>query len=148
MIWNCQGATSSSFRDHFLHTISSARSSLVALLEMCFSQLQGGRVIRRLGFPFSFWIEAKVCYCSEHFFLLIVYATPNIMFIKHVCLQIASLNLGSDHPWLIGGDFNAILHTEDRYGCVQCWCSVSRGFTDFLFDEGLQEVEFKGLRFT
>ncbi|KAK8496625.1 hypothetical protein V6N11_027749 [Hibiscus sabdariffa] len=50
--------------------------------------------------------------------------------------------------WLLGGDFNSILRSEESYGGTIRGNGTSHLLQDFIFDNGLIEVEFQGDEFT
>ncbi|XP_038999484.1 uncharacterized protein LOC120125042 [Hibiscus syriacus] len=61
---------------------------------------------------------------------------------------LASLNSGLSTPWMLGGDFNAILPVDDWDGGASGRHGVGRGFGNFVFDNGLMDGQFKGPWFT
>ncbi|GMJ06052.1 hypothetical protein HRI_004274400 [Hibiscus trionum] len=81
-------------------------------------------------------------------YLTVVYASPQAHYRRHLWDQLDELNPGDESPWLIGGDFNALLHLEDRRGGQSGRNYVCRKFQNFVFSCALQEVEFKGSKFT
>ncbi|GMI67469.1 hypothetical protein HRI_000416200 [Hibiscus trionum] len=179
LIWNIQGAASSSFRDQLRRIRASSKPSIVALLETRISGQRADSIVSRLGFQFSFRVEAQgfsggiwllwnsdvkvqALAISNQFihvklqgsmflspvFFTVVYASPHIQYRRFLWDRLESINPGNDHPWLLGGDFNAILHLDDRRGGQAHRHCVSKDFQRFVFTNALQEIDFKGPRFT
>ncbi|GMJ04558.1 hypothetical protein HRI_004125000 [Hibiscus trionum] len=70
---------------------------------------------------------------DEPCFFTMVYASPQAQHRRHLWDQLCDLNPGDERPWLIGGDFNALLHLGDHRG-GQSGCNyVCRKFQDFVF---------------
>ncbi|KAL4377944.1 hypothetical protein GQ457_02G018140 [Hibiscus cannabinus] len=132
LFWNCQGAGSPAFRGHFKRVLRESSPALIALFEPRISGNRATTVIRRLGLPNSFRVEA-------HGFS----GVYEDLFDKLRCLD-----LGPDHAWLLGGDFNAIYDSEDRMGGSRSRLGVSHAMTNFVFETGLVDVRFRGIRFT
>ncbi|GMI87106.1 hypothetical protein HRI_002379900 [Hibiscus trionum] len=82
------------------------------------------------------------------FFLTFVYASPNQRGRRLLWDQLCALEMDSDAPWVLGGDFNAIYYADDRQGGSQCRMGVCRLFGDFMFESGLYDMGFNGPRFT
>ncbi|KAK9026592.1 hypothetical protein V6N11_039427 [Hibiscus sabdariffa] len=53
---------------------------------------------------------------SSWIFITIVYASPNARKRKQIWDPLLNLNPNDDTPWLVGGNFNAILHPDDICG--------------------------------
>ncbi|KAL0356478.1 UNVERIFIED_CONTAM: putative ribonuclease H protein [Sesamum radiatum] len=53
-----------------------------------------------------------------------------------------------DEPWLLGGDFNIILHASERKGGAPPKIKTMEDFGDMLLDCGLQDAGFEGAQFT
>ncbi|KAL4334407.1 hypothetical protein GQ457_07G010750 [Hibiscus cannabinus] len=70
--------------------------------------------------------------------LTAVYASPCRSKRKDLWNQLAMLNPGDGTPWLLGGDFNVILSTEERIGGAWTRYSGSKLFAEFLFLQGLR----------
>ncbi|KAL4366987.1 hypothetical protein GQ457_05G012790 [Hibiscus cannabinus] len=77
-----------------------------------------------------------------------VYASPSSTRRRALWSQIESLNPGASVPWFVGGDFNVILHADERRGGSDSHIQGSRPFADFLFQTGLSDMGFRGLPFT
>ncbi|GMJ02918.1 hypothetical protein HRI_003961000 [Hibiscus trionum] len=148
-------------------------------METWLSGDKADRIISRLGFQFSFRVEAQgfcggiwllwngdvtvsVISVSNQFihtmiqgalldepcFLTVVYASPQAQYMRHLWDQLCDLNPGDERPWIIGGDFNALLHLDDRRGGQSGRNYVCRKFQDFVFSCALQEAVFKGSKYT
>ncbi|KAL0285651.1 UNVERIFIED_CONTAM: hypothetical protein Sradi_7168800 [Sesamum radiatum] len=51
-------------------------------------------------------------------------------------------------PWLVGGDFNAILHTEENMGGIINRLGPLEDFNDMILESGLTDAGFEGEPFT
>ncbi|KAL4281612.1 hypothetical protein GQ457_03G016410 [Hibiscus cannabinus] len=98
------------------------------------NQFVNGRVRWKFGMS---WI---------HF--TIVYASPSSTRRRALWTQLESLNPGATVPWFVGGDFNVILHADERRGGSDSHIQGSRPFADFLFQTGLSYMGFRGPPFT
>ncbi|KAL4353283.1 hypothetical protein GQ457_06G010470 [Hibiscus cannabinus] len=77
-----------------------------------------------------------------------VYASPHNCFRRHIWEQLMQLDPGEAVPWIIGGDFNAIAHSDERRGGSSSVSGVSRLFVEFLCSSGLIDLGFTGPAFT
>lgn len=50
--------------------------------------------------------------------------------------------------WLVGGDFNIILKTDEKKGGRGCDLHAMQDFRECILDAGISEIEFEGDRFT
>ncbi|KAG6787534.1 hypothetical protein POTOM_003573 [Populus tomentosa] len=64
---------------------------------------------------------------------------------KHLCHE-SSLNTGI--PWLVMGDFNAILHTDDRIEGDMQWYRHQDDFRHYIRQSELIQIPYTGPRFT
>ncbi|KAK8648552.1 hypothetical protein V6N13_129302 [Hibiscus sabdariffa] len=74
--------------------------------------------------------------------LLLAFLT--LIVLKLLVLREAS---GCAEPWIVIGDFNATLSTEDRNGCAPS-SLLEPGFQKMVFDSGLSDLDYVGLDFT
>lgn len=51
-------------------------------------------------------------------------------------------------PWLLVGDFRAMLHPSEKQGGARNITAVRSHFSDFVFNKGIHELGFKGPPFT
>ncbi|KAL4280940.1 hypothetical protein GQ457_03G011290 [Hibiscus cannabinus] len=164
---------------HFRRVVRDSKPVLVALFEPRISGSRASSVIRKLGFPKSFRVEAhgfsggiwilwkeelvvQVLKISNQYvhmrvrfsateppvFITAVYASPNATLRKYVWDQLFNLNPGTEHAWLLGGDFNAIYDSMDRSGGSRSRLGISRGMANFVFNTGLTDAQLQGPRFT
>lgn len=47
-----------------------------------------------------------------------------------------------DHPWLVGGDFNVILHKEEKLGGLPFTQQEAMDFTHYISECPLEEIKF------
>ncbi|KAK8635918.1 hypothetical protein V6N13_004631 [Hibiscus sabdariffa] len=85
---------------------------------------------------------------SQWFVLTAVYTSPSVAWRKFLWPYLQSLDLRSDFPWLLGGDFNAILRPEEKLGDSSLGPGYIKSFYDFVHDLELFEVAHKGSDFT
>ncbi|XP_038715030.1 uncharacterized protein LOC120008723 [Tripterygium wilfordii] len=176
MLWNVQGAASPGFRRAFKTLIQTYKPKLVALFEPRCSGIKADEFIRKnrfershrveaVGFSGGIWIlwneflNVTVCESNGQFvhlrlidmdrnsFITAVYGSPSSLIRKQLWLELQRIARNTSYPWLIGGDFNAILHTEDikggshrRRGC--------KLFNSWVSNNHICELGFKGPRFT
>ncbi|XP_039060743.1 uncharacterized protein LOC120204796 [Hibiscus syriacus] len=157
MLWNCQGATSSAFKGHFLNFIREFHPSVVAMFEARISGSNADRVISSLGFDRSFKVEAQgfrrdiwliwkvnvevnIIHMSNQsinmevqFQFTTVYASPSKARRSNLWQHIGNINLRNGIPWLIGGDFNVILSADERRGGALVHNCGSKAFSEFSF---------------
>ncbi|XP_039068258.1 uncharacterized protein LOC120214431 [Hibiscus syriacus] len=77
-------------------------------------------------------------------YITFVYASPNANIRKSIRDKLRMLNPGDSVPWLVGGDFNAILRTEDRSGGVVSRMGINQDFNNFVIDQALVDIRFDG----
>ncbi|KAK8656110.1 hypothetical protein V6N13_108669 [Hibiscus sabdariffa] len=78
----------------------------------------------------------------------IVYVSPQIGLRKHVWKLLEDLDLGDAIPWVLGGDFNSIFDKSERSGGSLLRDGMSKSFRDFICDNRLMDLGFKGSLFT
>ncbi|KAE8683472.1 hypothetical protein F3Y22_tig00111208pilonHSYRG00305 [Hibiscus syriacus] len=133
--------------------------NMVALLESRISGTKADEVISKLGFKFSYRVEATVFYwymaslesptcCRRYGYSSSVYPREG-----HRCKRkafwrdLSTIQVVSGTPWIRGGDFNAIIaRTEKKSGTRRG--SGCKLFQDFLLNNNLSDSGFKGPLFT
>ncbi|GMJ12449.1 hypothetical protein HRI_004914100 [Hibiscus trionum] len=176
LFWNSQGAASAPFRRVFRMIVQEHRPLVVSLFEPRVSGIQVDKVVAAFGFNRSFRIEAHgfsgglwllwrelvrldILTVSNQFlhgrykleafdrwiFFTFVYASPEVA--KRKCLW-GQLNPGMGHHWVLRGDFNVILSSNERRGCSKFGGGDSLIFVEFLFDAELMDLGFLGVPFT
>ena len=58
----------------------------------------------------------KVCYSNLTWFILAIYASPRWAERRLVWYNLSEIATLHNHPWLMIGDFNEILSSEDKFG--------------------------------
>ncbi|KAL4377932.1 hypothetical protein GQ457_02G028840 [Hibiscus cannabinus] len=98
----------------------------------------------------SQFIHARCVHSGDvkEFFITCVYASPCSSKRNRLWDQLKALKPSGHSPWVLGGDFNAICNTSERQGGALTRGGVSSSFCDFIFDSGINDVGFNGLRFT
>ncbi|KAE8673109.1 hypothetical protein F3Y22_tig00111812pilonHSYRG00278 [Hibiscus syriacus] len=96
------------------------RNDIFAMFEPRVSGAKADEFIRKSGFDRSFRIEANGfsggIWVMWKEFVAIYFLLPDGRYRKKVWDQLRALDLNSDTPWLLGGDFNAICGTQERSG--------------------------------
>ncbi|KAK8673514.1 hypothetical protein V6N13_111849 [Hibiscus sabdariffa] len=67
------------------------------------------------------------CLSASPVFVTAVYASPRATLRKFLWAKLTSLNPGSEHAWLLDGDFNTIFDSMDRMGGAHTQLGISRG---------------------
>ncbi|KAK8670762.1 hypothetical protein V6N13_037379 [Hibiscus sabdariffa] len=80
--------------------------------------------------------------------LRVVKASSFVAWRKFLWPYLQSLDPGSDFPWLLGGYFKAILHSEEKFGGSSLGLGFSKSFYDFVHATELFEVAYKSSDFT
>ncbi|KAJ4828461.1 hypothetical protein Tsubulata_018168 [Turnera subulata] len=148
MSWNCQGAGKPQFLTTLAEWMRQYKPAIVVIVEPRISGHQADRVIHRLGFSRSYRVDARgfaggiwllwmeervdvsVVFChtqfiharvtnsTESFFLTVVYGSPHEKWHKYLWSNLEVLAPGLSAPWVLLGDFNAVLamfHLEKRW---------------------------------
>ncbi|KAK8583139.1 hypothetical protein V6N13_021851 [Hibiscus sabdariffa] len=152
------------------------RLDICVFVEPQISRCRADRVIASLGFPNSYRVEAIgfvggiwLCWfdhihidiLSCHFQYIhcsvvtdqisclatFVYASPRFNLRSTCCSLLSSIATTISEPWIVFGDFNATLSTEDRNGCAQS-SLPEPGFQNMVFDSGLSDLDYVGPDFT
>ncbi|KAH1073529.1 hypothetical protein J1N35_025857 [Gossypium stocksii] len=154
-------------------------SDFIVLFEPRISGVKAGSVITKLGFDYSFRVEASgfsggiwVLWkavnsveilqvhsqfihiriwdkrCCRPFLCTAIYASPQRGTRAQLWEYLDKIALGVNEPWLLSGDFNVIMNSDERQsgafknksGCYQ--------FRSFFFEHGFFDMGFQGLKFT
>ncbi|KAJ4842416.1 hypothetical protein Tsubulata_039883 [Turnera subulata] len=155
MVWNCRGAGSSEFMATVKEYVSVNKPQVLILVEPRISGRTADRVVRRIGFSHSHRVEAigfsggvwvlwqgkharvdilanhlqfiHFWYATSSFCICVtaVYACPRAGKRQFLWNNLCSLASGSQEPWLVCGDFNAILHSSEARRVdlsLRLWC--------------------------
>ncbi|KAI9128709.1 hypothetical protein K1719_000192 [Acacia pycnantha] len=82
------------------------------------------------------------------FLFTAIYGSPQLQFRKFLWHDLDHLASNISSPWLLAGDFNAILHQDERRGGSVHRARGCSFFNKFLHSNGLVDLEFSGPRFT
>ncbi|KAH9673090.1 reverse transcriptase domain-containing protein [Citrus sinensis] len=176
--YNCQGALAPEFQRTFKALIQKYNPSMVALFEPRISGKKADEFIFRSGFERSHRIEAegfsggiwlmwKDCVKVEviinhkqfiHFriandigfisWVTAVYASPNKHIRNLLWKDLEAVARNVPGPWLLGGDFNTILHPSERRGGSTRLNGVCQRFSDWFHRNQFCDLEFSGPKFT
>ncbi|XP_057992300.1 uncharacterized protein LOC110673946 [Hevea brasiliensis] len=174
--WNCQGSGSPLTMRTLRELISANKPGIVFLPKTKKKSAFLERWKARFGFNHSFyvdpiglsgglalwwrdpisiqilnassrWIDAMVHYhYSWHATFLYgeSEAGNKISFLR----QLKNLHLNTEDPWLLIGDFNICNSNRDKWGRRTINSQIASAYNDFLMEEQLGELKFKGSRFT
>ncbi|XP_031127611.1 uncharacterized protein LOC116029708 [Ipomoea triloba] len=126
IIWNCQGAASKQFLRAAKWLISKHHPDILCLVETRTSGYNADAVCTNLGF--ENWAEIT----SREWNFSVVYGSPSPHLRRRLWTALSRNTVQINHPWLIVGDFNAIVNNDE---CPK-----------FTWRRGKEEGTFKGAR--
>ncbi|KAK9043383.1 hypothetical protein V6N11_071728 [Hibiscus sabdariffa] len=115
---------------------------IVGIIKPRISRMHVDQAIAFLGFVKSYRVEA---HRFSGGIWLLCEDSIDIEFLWH---QLESLVLEVGMPWILGGDFNAILNDDERMVGFVYHGDGSQLFADFLFSTGLTDLGCSGNPFT
>lgn len=178
LFWNYQGVSSLEFQRAFNSLISSYKADIVAVLEPKVSGLKAVKFIKTSGFHRSHRVEADnfsggiwILWSNGfnvdivinhkqfvHFkvtnmigvwsWVTAVYASPINVVRMQLWSELGKMSNYIKGPWLLGGDFNTILHDEEKKGGSPKNRGACRYFSRWFHNAKMIDLKFKGLRFT
>lgn len=77
-----------------------------------------------------------------------VYASPNPSLQRKFWNELESIAKSIEGPWMLGGDFNSILHASEKKGGSPKSSGICRSFNNWFHDNRLIDLHFKGPCFT
>lgn len=81
------------------------------------------------------------------FFLAVVYPSPNRILGRRLWEDLCSAKLGLEGPWLVLGDFNSVISSEE-VSCPETFSQqCCHEFVDWIFGEELVDLGWDGPRF-
>lgn len=143
--------------------------SFVALMEPFQDPLELDQYKRKLGFNnayanssgkiWIFWREEwegsvildslqqlsmKFCKNNKSFIISTVYARCSAMDRLELWEEIVHISENCQVPWMVGGDFNVILHEEEKMGGLEFTQHEATDFAQCISNSALSEVKFFG----
>ncbi|CAN1139259.1 Putative ribonuclease H protein At1g65750 [Linum perenne] len=88
------------------------------------------------------------CGACDSFFLTIVYGKTSVGEREALWAGLRNAAQAVTGPWLVAGDFNALLSSQDKRGGNPFCLRKHQPFIDVVADCGLMDAGFKGPRFT
>ncbi|KAL4385521.1 hypothetical protein GQ457_15G016470 [Hibiscus cannabinus] len=85
---------------------------------------------------------------SEWCFITVIYASPTTDIRRLVWVPLSDLNPGDGVSWLLGGDFNAITNSGERFGGSANSSGISKFFSESIEGSGLLDMSFVGNQYT
>ncbi|XP_075108967.1 uncharacterized protein LOC142180792 [Nicotiana tabacum] len=177
IIWNCGGAQSDDFRRNFRSLLDYNRPSLVVLLETHCQSYQtvkedfnfnglievsaigqsGGLLFYgfQMRFMWNKWPLPQEIHCHIHvlpfpftFLFTAIYASTDLATRQALWQNIMHVYDHYKSHWLLGGDFNKILHANDKFGGLSINNSRANKLLDCLNYSRLTDLGYKGSRYT
>ena len=90
----------------------------------------------------------KVCCSNFTWFISAIYASPRLAKRRLVWSNLSEITKLHNHPWLMLGDFNEILSSEDKYGRNHINLNRALEFKDCLDNCNFLDLGFSGPKFT
>ncbi|WCJ40291.1 DNAse I-like superfamily protein [Euphorbia peplus] len=177
-VWNCQGTVNARFLRTLKMFLQNHSPSVIVLVETKCSGRIADSVIKKIGFDFSHRVEAigysggiwtlwnnlfsiKIVASSwqfvhmqvhspftDTFFFTAVYGSPNPVRRINLWEGLKSMAPQTRGPWLLAGDFNATLCSEDKRGGSVRRPGGCPNFQEFMSSMSLHDFGFTGPRFT
>ncbi|KAJ4833299.1 hypothetical protein Tsubulata_004319 [Turnera subulata] len=178
MVWNCQGAGKRKFVRNCNEFCRINKPEVLAIVEPRISGRRATQVVRRLrfssshrvearGFAGGIWllwdetriqmsilfnhpqfIHAKVTRGDVSFLFTAVYGCPQEKWRKFLWLNLEALALTINEPWIVAGDFNAILAGEERRNKYGQAGQTNAMFADCMLKTNLLDLGFVGGKYT
>ncbi|KAL8160998.1 hypothetical protein V2J09_012487 [Rumex salicifolius] len=178
MTWNCFGAGKLGFAKKVNYLIRAHSLKVLALFETRISGVQADKVCKDIKLPncfrvdavgFSggiwiFWdeqvtpirflntqnsfIRTRISYGRSSFQFIFVYGPPSVSRRRLFWTSLLTVLTSVSEPFLLGGDFNCIVSSEERQGGSGLLHNDSNIFKDLIHDLGLLDLGFAGSPFT
>ncbi|XP_021623881.1 uncharacterized protein LOC110623265 [Manihot esculenta] len=81
-------------------------------------------------------------------YISFVYGSPQRGSRKFLWEELSKISRNLSNPWLLAGDFNAILCRDEKKGSASPNLGGESDFQNFIFNAGLRDMGFKGPKFT
>ncbi|KAH9656688.1 reverse transcriptase domain-containing protein [Citrus sinensis] len=133
--WNVQGLGNPRAFQALRKILQLHGAQLVFLCETKVSTMQMNVIASKLSFENCLAVNG-------------VYGHPEISQKKHTWTLLRWLAVLSSSPWLCCGDFNEILHPDEKRGGNDRNVNLINEFREVLRDCGLKDVGFRGYAFT
>ena len=178
LFWNCQGAASQSFRRIFRMFTQSYKPQLVALCEPRISGVKTNDFIRHSGYDHSHRVEAAgfsggiwllwkagldVTILINHrqyihlqvsdkrgliTWVTAIYASHVPSLRNSLWNDLNYLAKNIQGPWLLAGDFNAILSISESKNSTNNRSQPCKKFQEWFHQHGLCDLHYTGPKFT
>ncbi|KAI9126645.1 hypothetical protein K1719_002241 [Acacia pycnantha] len=135
--WNCQGAFDKKFPSIFKALVFNCKPDVFVIVEPRISGTKADRIIKKLGFQFSHRVEATA-----------FFGCPQQQYRKFLWQDLDLLTDNISSPWLLAGDFNAILSSDERRGGATHRARGCNFFNEFIHSNGLMDMGSNGPKFT
>ncbi|XP_031105865.1 uncharacterized protein LOC116010543 [Ipomoea triloba] len=176
--WNCQGAASKSFLRAAKWILKKHRPDMLCLVETKTSGHTADSICMKLGFDEWARVEAlgysggiwilwsggllvEVLNSHPQFVHVsvkepngrkwnfsTVYGSPSLYLRRRLWTALGRNTVQVNHPWLIAGDFNAIVSQEECSNAHNAGNHRNDDFKNWIFREALIDLGFEGQKFT
>lgn len=178
LVWNCRGSSSAKFRAICKSLVFAHNPLTVVLIELWVSETIADKVISKLGFKLNLreeaigfsagiWIlwsnpkinisllyscrqliHVSINYDNVSCLFTVIYRSPVPLLRSTLWQTLRLLKPQTDNPWLLAGDFIAMLRQSDKRGGSVLTTSVTRDFNNCVYDCELLKLEVRGPYFT
>ncbi|XP_031116618.1 uncharacterized protein LOC116020273 [Ipomoea triloba] len=175
--WNCHGAASKRFLRAAKWIVCKHRPNIFYLLETKMSSANADNVCIKLGFDkwarvealgysgsiWTLWYDIlQVDILNSHpqfvhmaikeisgrkWNFSVVYGSPSLHLPKRLWSSLSRNKVLINHPWLIAGDFNAIVSNEESSNPYNPGGHKNGDFRTWIFNEAFVDLGFSGLEF-
>ncbi|XVE73207.1 hypothetical protein DITRI_Ditri11bG0098600 [Diplodiscus trichospermus] len=131
------GAASAEFKRAFDTLSRNYKPDIMALLEPSISGKRADDFIKKSGFQWSHRTEPQVAYGS-----------PVASKCKMLWDGLSCITNQMRDPWIVGGDFNAILHNSEKKGGASTNSAVCKLFKSWFEEYNMCDLRYHGPNFT
>ncbi|XP_031124225.1 uncharacterized protein LOC116026939 [Ipomoea triloba] len=176
--WNCQGAASKGFIRAAKWFVKQHQPSIFCLVETKVSGENANSIcvkigfekwarVEAIGYSGGIWImwsgtlQIDILNFHPQFVHMtvteptgrmwnfsVVYGSPSLQLRRRLWNSLSRNKVQVDHPWLIAGDFNAIVNSEESSNPNNSGHHRNGDFKNWIFTEALVDLGFMGQKFT
>ncbi|CAN1132549.1 Transposon TX1 uncharacterized 149 kDa protein [Linum perenne] len=95
----------------------------------------------------EFYVDLRIN-GNATFFLSCVHAPNDSQERANFWNHLSTIRMNREDPWILIGDFNTLMSNEEKEGGLDLSYEALEPFNDFIFNNGLMDMGFKGQKFT